>query len=228
MSVHFSIHYPINSDNVANTTCRNAAPNQDRPYTMFHLRLHALILPTLLLTYCGRLDPKLSNLDLSQHNTLFHWSSFQSLWALAYLSLFTLFPFRKSGFLAAIVAQRRFLIKLLRTVEGSTWHPDEAARCWARSLLDFFLSLKEETLRNSDIFIRLWKFSWLSSMFFVLDLSLYFKFLYNSLNTTSWVSSLFADFPLILALLMENYDFMCVKFCDIWHIEWNGIESWSY
>ena len=31
--------------------------------------------------------------------------------------------------------------------------------------------------------------------FFVLDLSWFFKFLYSSLNTTSWVSSLFADLP---------------------------------
>ena len=29
---------------------------------------------------------------------LFHWSSFQSLWDLTYLSLFTLLPFQKRGF----------------------------------------------------------------------------------------------------------------------------------
>ena len=31
-----SIHDPINLDNIANTTGRNAAPNQDRPSTVFH------------------------------------------------------------------------------------------------------------------------------------------------------------------------------------------------
>lgn len=35
----------------------------------------------------------------------------------------------KCDFLAAILPQRPFLIKLLQTVEGPTWHPDEAARC---------------------------------------------------------------------------------------------------
>ena len=104
--------------------------------------------PTLLLTYSQRLDPKFSNLDSSLHNTLFHWSSFQSFWALAYLSLFTLFPFHKSGFLDVTLPWRPFLIKLLQTVKGSTWHPNAASRCWARSLLDFLWSLKEETMRN--------------------------------------------------------------------------------
>ena len=55
-----------------------------------------------------------------------------------------------------------------------------------------------------------------------------FKSLYNSLNTTSWVSILFADFPLRMALLMQNYDFMSVKFSDLWHFQWNDVnESWS-
>ena len=114
--------------------------SEGRKHSFFHLS------PTLL-TYCRRLDPKISNLDSSLHNTLFHWYSFQSLWALAYLTFSPCSPF-KSGFLAATLPQRPFLIKLLQTVEGSTWHPDEAARCWARSLLDFLRSLKEETLSN--------------------------------------------------------------------------------
>ena len=144
---------------------------EGRKHSVFHLS------PTLLLTYCRRLDPNNSNLDLSLYNTLFHWSSFQSLWAFAYLSLFTLFPFLISDLLAATLPQRPVLIKLLQDVEAwhrlSTWHPNEAARYWARSLLDFLRSLKEETLIN---------------LF--------------SLNNISWVTSLFADFPLRVAFLM--------------------------
>ena len=93
--------------------------------------------------------------------------------------------------------------------------------CWARSLLDFLRSLKKETLAR--------KFSWPYRPPFVLDLSWFFKFLYNSLNTSSSVSSLFSHFPLRVASLMQNYVFMSVKFCDLWHFEWNEvIESWSY
>ena len=66
--------------------------------------------------------------------------------------------------------------------------------------------------RNSEkLLIRFWKFSWPSRLFFVLDLSWFFTFLYNSLNTTSWVSRLFADFYLRVALLMQNYEFMWFK-----------------
>ena len=66
-------------------------------------------------------------LYFKSYNTLFHWSSFQSLWALAYLSLFTLFPFRKKMVSWLLhLPQTPFLIKLLFNVEGSTWHPDEA------------------------------------------------------------------------------------------------------
>ena len=39
----------------------------------------------------------------------------------------------------------------------------------------------------------------------------------------------FADFSLRVALLMQNYDFMSVKFCDLWHFEWKDVnENQSY
>ena len=172
-------------------------------HSFFHLS------PTLLLIYC-RLDPKISNLDLSLHNTLFHWSSFQSLWALAYLSLFTLFPFRKSGFLAATLPQRPFLIKLLRSVEGS-WPR------WSCQMLSQVLAgLPPVSQRNLENFS-------------VLKVFLAFQSIFCPPWPSPWVSSLFADFPLRVALLMQNYDFMSVKFCDLWHFEWNDvIESWSH
>ena len=79
---------------------KNAAPNQDRPSTMFHWRPQALILPSLSNSssrILSTIGPK--NLDSSLHNILFHWCYFQSLWALEFLSLFTLFPFLKKWFL---------------------------------------------------------------------------------------------------------------------------------
>ncbi len=51
----------------------------------------------------------------------------------------------------------------------------------------------------------------------------FFKMLYNSLNTTSCVSRLFADFPLRVALL--NYDFMSIK---LWSLAfWIGWWDWN-
>ena len=103
------------------------------------------------------------------------------------LRLFTPFPFWNSGFLAASLPQRPFLIKLLRTVEGSTWHPDEAARCWARSLLDILWSLKEETY---------WKLlSQILKVFLASSPVTSLTFLHNSLNTTFWVSQFVCGFP---------------------------------
>lgn len=78
---------------------------------------------------------------MSLPDTLFQSSSFQYL---EYHSLFTLLLFQISGFLAANLSQKLFLIELLQTVGGSTRHPDEAAK----SLLDIFRSLKEQTLRS--------------------------------------------------------------------------------
>ena len=145
----FSIHDPINSDNIANTTARKAALNQDSHHVSLKVTsTHSSI--SLQLFFSHIVDNWINKIYifLIFHNILFLWSSFQSLWALAYLSLFTLSPFWKSVFFAATLPQRPFLIKLLQTVEGSTWHPNEAARCGARSLLDFLWLLKEETLRN--------------------------------------------------------------------------------
>lgn len=48
-------------------------------------------------------------------------------------------PFWKRGLLAAF-----FFIKLLWTVEGSTWHADEAARCWSGLLLVSLRNLSSE------------------------------------------------------------------------------------
>ena len=112
-----------------------------------HSFLH--LSPNLPLTDCWRLDPKMSNLDWSLHNTLFHWSSFQSLWASAYLSLFTLFPFQKLVFLVATLPQRPFLIKLLQTVELGipVKLPDpEPGPCWTSSSLS--LRRNSEKLRT--------------------------------------------------------------------------------
>lgn len=123
----FIIHDPISSDNIASTTGRHAAPNQDRPYTMFHQKPQALNLPTLLLTYFWRLDPKISNWDSLLHNTLFHWSSFQSLW---YIHNHIL-AFSPCSHQAAILPKRPFLTKLLQTVEGSTWHLNGVVESWS-------------------------------------------------------------------------------------------------
>ena len=117
--------------NIANTTGRNAGPNQDRPSTVFHWRPQALI------------PPSLSN--------------------------------SSSHILSAI------------------GHKNVSR------------SLKEETLRNFSSDFE--SFLGLSVLLFVLDLSRFFKYLYNSLNTTSWVFrfwSEFAYFPLRVVLVMQN------------------------
>ena len=127
------------------------------------------------------------------------WSSFQSLWALAYLRLFTLFPFRKIGFLAATLPQRPFLVKLLRTAEGSTWHPDEAARWWARSVLDVLRSLKEETRRNFSSDFE--SFLGLPVISFVLNSSNFF--------ITAWIPNLFIQYPVCLLISLWEWPCWC-------------------
>ena len=77
-----------------------------------------------------------------------------------------------------------------------------------RSLLDFLWSHKEETV---------WNFSSDFESFVVLDHSWFLKILYNTLNTTFWVIQ-----------FVRWVSFGLVKFCDLWHFEWNDvIESWS-
>ena len=100
--------------------------------------------------------------------------------------------------------------------------PDaEPGPCWTSSGLSK-KKLWETSHRILKVFLAFQSFIWL-------DLSRFFKYLLNSLNTTSSVSSLFADSPLRVALLMKNYDFMSVKFGDLWHFKWNGVtEIWSY
>lgn len=78
----------------------------------------------------------------SIHNTLLHWSSFQSLWAVAFLSLFILFSFPEKWFPSCYGT----------TLEGSTCLPDEAAGSWCRSLLNFVRPLRDKTLRNLSSF----------------------------------------------------------------------------
>lgn len=85
--------------------------NRTNPPTMYQWRPQ--ILPSLL-NSSSFLDPKIQNLDSSVHNTLCHWLSLQTLWALAY-SLFILFPFRKSGLLSTTLPQRPILIKLFQS-----------------------------------------------------------------------------------------------------------------
>ena len=146
-------------------------PGQTLPPCFTEGRKHLLfnLSPTLLLTYCRRLDPKISNLDLSLHNTLFHWSSFQSLWALAYLSLFTL---PKKWFLGCYPSTKTIPDQAsldCRRVNLASW--------WSCQMLSQVLAgLPPVSQRriSEKLLIRFWKFS--SSPFFVLELSWFFYF----------------------------------------------------
>ena len=150
LPVLFGIEDSIKMDNIPNTAGWNAPPDHYRPPPYFTegCKHSLLYLSPTLLIYCRRLDPKSKNFDSSLQSTCFHWSSFQSFWVFAYFSLFSLFPFRINGLVAATRPLKLFLIKLLRRVDEFTLGPDECVRCWARSLVDFFLSLEEVTLRN--------------------------------------------------------------------------------
>ena len=147
--------------------------------------------PTLLPTYCHWLDPK----TLSLHNILFHWSSFQSLWALAYLISYL---FWKSGFLSATLPQRPFLIKLQKGQLGIPMIlPNaELGPCW---------SLKEETLKFYKILIRLGKFSWASSSFlFFLSLTSPHS---SNFFITAWIP--YFGYPVCLLISLWECSFGC-------------------
>ena len=181
---------------MANTTGRNAAPNQDGPSTMFHWKLQALILPSLsnssshILSTTG---PKhfchsmiLISTDLhSNLCELYHLLAFSPC-APSEKMVSWLLPFHKdhswSSFFGLEKGQLGILMKL----------PDA-----------------EPGLCSSNVSKKILKVFLAFQSFFIFNLSWFFTFLYNSLNTSSWVSSLFADFPFRVALLMQHYDFVC-------------------
>lgn len=109
---------------------------------------------------------------------------------------------KNNGLLASALPQSPLLIKLLQTVEGSTWHPDEAAICWARSLVDFFQSEK--------LLIRFWKFSWPSSSSFS-----------SKWFITVWIPHLV--YPVYLLIFLWEWPcwimMLCVSNCGLWHFE---------
>ena len=92
----------------------------------------------------------------------------------------------------------------------------EAARCLARSCWTTSALSERKIWKTSHQILKVF----LSSHSFVLSLtspeSPYFL---KQLNTTSWVSTV-ADFPLKVASLLQNYDFM-PNFVVIW-LEWCG------
>ncbi len=56
----WTVWRPIISDTMANTTGRNAAPNQDRTYNMFDWRPQALILPSVFNSFFNMLQNNLT------------------------------------------------------------------------------------------------------------------------------------------------------------------------
>lgn len=66
--------------------------------------------------------------------------------------------------------QKTFLIELLQTVEGATWHPDEAARCWARCCSCFLSLTSPDSSREVTLTICLFSRSFYVNMFVFLIL----------------------------------------------------------
>lgn len=85
----------------------------------------------------------------------------------------------------------------------STWCPDEAAWCWARSWWTSSSALSKK--KNVTFF----------HCYIDVDLTSFCSFLYTSLSADLRVTSL------------QNYNFMTVKFCSPWHFKWNDIDRKS-
>lgn len=74
--------------------------------------------PLYMLTW---FEAKISNLDLSLHKRRYHWWSAQFLGSLTYLSLSSLFPFIRNGFLTANHWDLTF-VPLLTCIKNVCWH----------------------------------------------------------------------------------------------------------
>lgn len=110
--------------------------SETAPYfTESHKHSFLRLSPTLSLTHCWRLDPKISNLDSSLDITLFHQSSFQSLWALEYLSLFTLVPFPKVVCEESKLWETFFPCFVILHTHSLSWCPLMSQTCWYSAVL---------------------------------------------------------------------------------------------
>lgn len=114
---------------------------------------------------------------------------------------YPLLLFKKKGYMAATLPQWQLLTKPLWTVEWSIWHPSEAARCWARSSRkSFWLTMQKHWEMSHQVLNNFLPFNYILLLTSA-DFSNLFE---NSLNITSRLTSLFADFLLRVPLLKKN------------------------
>ena len=101
------------SDSICASSSTN--PRLSNCFTVSFIPGVAVLFPTIHRTLL--FDPKISNFDLSVPSTLFHCPIVNTLCALAYWSLLTLFCFLNSDFLTAILAYKPTSPCLLPTVD---------------------------------------------------------------------------------------------------------------
>ena len=83
--IFFSIHYRHQFGQYRQHHWQKCSPKPKQTHHHVSLKAastHSSISLQLFFSHSRRLDTQILNLDSSLHNTLFHWSSFQSLWAL--------------------------------------------------------------------------------------------------------------------------------------------------
>ena len=100
------------------------------------------------------------------------------------LSLFSLFPFLKNGFLTVTLPWRPFLMRLGPTADGLTEGPGASLRSCVWSLLEFLLFLKDITFRHcsSLTFWYIYIYIYISSILSCCMWDFFLFFFYLKLN----------------------------------------------